>query len=61
MECEWWEEPNNILYEIENEEWGLTHLMHRLVEGVHHYAIVRWAWGNCTLIFEFYNGRKSEC
>jgi len=55
---EWWENHRNELEIIEQKDWGETHLMHRLVEGVHHYAIVRWAWGNCTLIFEFHNGRK---
>ena len=57
MTVAWWQDPQNLLAEIENEDWGVTHLMYRNVNGIHVYAIVRWAWSRCELVMEFEGGK----
>jgi len=53
----WYKNKENFLYEIENEEHGLCHLMYRKIDDIEHYAIVNWVYGNCYLVVEFSNGK----
>lgn len=61
MDKPWYEMSENLIYEIENEDYGLKHLVgHQTEDGSWEYAIVSWVHRSCHPIVIFRNGKTLQ-
>jgi len=54
---EWWNDDKNFIKEIDNSDYGLTHLMGFKEDESWLYAIVQWRHKVCTLLTVVKDGK----